>query len=107
MGLEGLALASDLGILAQTATLAFLLHRKRLVNLRHLEFGELGRALLAAVVALVAAGWAVRALPPVSGHGGDLLVIAAGSAVWAVAVGGVLLLSGSKLPKQMMRLRGA
>jgi putative peptidoglycan lipid II flippase len=107
MGLEGLALASDLGILAQTATLAFLLHRKRLVNLRHLEFGELGRALLAALVAVVATGAVVRIFPPPSSHGGDLLVLAAGSAVWAVAVAGVLLLSGSKLPGQVLRLRGA
>ncbi|HEY5382510.1 MAG TPA: lipid II flippase MurJ [Acidobacteriaceae bacterium] len=107
MGLEGLALASDLGILAQTATLAFLLHHKRLVNLRHLEFGELGRALLAAIVAALATGAVVRIFPPPSSHGADLLVIAAGSAVWAIAVGGVLLLSGSKLPKQVLRLRGA
>jgi putative peptidoglycan lipid II flippase len=107
MGLEGLALASDLGILAQTAILAFLLHRKRLVNMRHLEFGELGRSLLAAVVAGIATAVAVRSVPAVSGHGGDLLVIAAGSGVWAIAVTAVLLLSGSKLPAQVLRLRGA
>jgi putative peptidoglycan lipid II flippase len=105
MGLEGLALASDLGILAQTATLAVLLHRKKLVNMRHLEFGELGRALLAAVVALLATGGLVRALPPISSHAGDLVVIAAGSAVWAVAAGIMLRVTGSKLPAQVLRLR--
>lgn len=107
MGLEGLAISSDIGILLQTAVLAFLLHRKRLVNLRHLEFGELSRALSAAVVALFAAGWVVRLLPHYATHKGDLLVIAAGSVVWVAAVGAVLKLSGSKLPAQVLRLRGA
>lgn len=105
--LEGLALASDLGIFAQTAILALLLHRKRLVNLADLEYGELARALAAALIALAAAGAVVRTLPHVSTHAGDLLVIAVGSVVWLVATGGVLLLSGSKLPAQVLRLRRA
>ena len=42
LGLRGLAIASDIGIFVQTASLAILLHRKRLVSLAHLEFGELG-----------------------------------------------------------------
>ncbi|MGH7212541.1 MAG: murein biosynthesis integral membrane protein MurJ, partial [Acetobacteraceae bacterium] len=107
MGLEGLALASDFGILAQTACLAILLHYKRLVNLRHLEFGELGRALLAAIVALLATTAVVRSLHPAPTHLGDLLTIVVGSVVWLIATGGVLLLSGSKLPSQVLRLRGA
>ena len=48
---RGLAIASDIGIFVQTASLAILLHRKRLVSLAHLEFGELARALLAALLA--------------------------------------------------------
>ena len=107
LGLEGLALASDFGIFAQTATLAILLHRKHLVNLRHLEFGELGRALLAAVIAFLATSSVMHLLPRPSTHRTDLLVILTGSAVWLVAAGAVLLLSGSKLPKQVLRLRGA
>lgn len=107
MGLEGLALASDIGIFAQTATLAILLHRKQLVNMRHLEFGELGRALLAAVIALLATGGIVHLLPQPSTHLHDMLTILAGSAVWLLAVAAVLMLTRSKLPKQVLRLRGA
>jgi putative peptidoglycan lipid II flippase len=107
LGLEGLAIASDLGIFAQTATLAILLHWKHLVNMRHLEFGELGRALLAAVIALLATSSVMHLLPKPSTHRIDLLMILTGSAIWLVAVGLVLLLSGSKLPKQVLRLRRA
>lgn len=103
LGLEGLALASDLGILVQTGTLAVLLHRKRLVNFSHLEFGELGRSFAAAVAALLAAGAVVRALPHVSSHSGDLLIIAIGTAVWALLCFGVLRLTGSRLPNQLLR----
>jgi putative peptidoglycan lipid II flippase len=103
LGLEGLALASDIGIVAQTATLAFLLHRKRLVSFSHLERRELGRALLAALVALAGAGAVVRALPGVRSHAGDLLVIAAGTVVWGILCWAVLRLTGSSLPNQLRR----
>ncbi|HEX5284828.1 MAG TPA: lipid II flippase MurJ [Bryocella sp.] len=105
LGLEGLALASDLGILVQTAALAWLLHHKRLVNLGHLEFSELGRSLVAAIAALLAAGGLVRALPKVTTHAGDLLVIAIGTAAWALLCFAVLRLTGSRLPDQILRRR--
>jgi putative peptidoglycan lipid II flippase len=105
MGLRGLAIASDLGILIQTASLAILLHKKRLVSLAHLEFGELGRACAAAVAAFAATAFAVRYLPAVSTHRADLLTIAGGSAVWAAATLAVLMLTGSKLPAQILRRR--
>ena len=68
LGLTGLAIASDIGILVQTAALAILLHRKRLVSLSHLEFGELARALVAALIAYAATAAAAHLLPPVSTH---------------------------------------
>jgi putative peptidoglycan lipid II flippase len=106
MGLRGLAIASDLGIFVQTATLAILLHRRRLVSLGHLEFGEIGRSFAAAVLAGGIAAVAVRFMPRVSTHLGDFVVIAVGSLVW-VGVGFVVLkLSGSKLPAQVLRRRG-
>jgi putative peptidoglycan lipid II flippase len=106
-GLTGLAVASDLGILVQTAALAVLLHRRRLVSLAHLEFAELGRALLAALAAYLATAVATRYLPPVSSHAHDVLTIAAASAVWAAAATGTLLATGSKLPAQIMQRRAA
>jgi putative peptidoglycan lipid II flippase len=103
LGLEGLAIASDIGILAQTASLAILLHRRRLVSFAHLEFDELGRALLAAVVAYAATATAANYLPGISTHLHDTLTIAAASVVWAVVAALALRISGSKLPAQILR----
>ena len=102
-GLTGLAIASDIGILVQTASLAILLHRKRLVSLAHLEFGELGRALVAALVAYAATAAAAHLLPPVSTHPKDLLTIALASIAWLAAAALTLLATGSKLPAQILR----
>jgi putative peptidoglycan lipid II flippase len=103
LGLEGLAIASDIGILIQTATLAYLLHRKRLAGLNHLEFAELGRSLLAAVIAYAATAVAAHFLPPVSTHPKDVLTIAAATVAWAVAAYLTLIATGSKLPAQILR----
>ena len=102
-GLTGLAIASDIGILVQTASLAILLHRKRLVSLAHLEFGELARALVAALVAYAATAAAAHLLPPVSTHPKDLLSIALASIAWLAAAALTLLATGSKLPAQILR----
>jgi putative peptidoglycan lipid II flippase len=110
-GMTGLALASDIGIFIQTATLALLLHRKRLVSLTHLEYTELARALAAALIAFAAAYSAahaiLRVLPALHGHKADLLLITAGSIAWAIAAFLVLLLLRSKLPAQVLRLKSA
>jgi putative peptidoglycan lipid II flippase len=110
-GLTGLAIASDIGIVIQTAALAILLHRKRLVSLLHLEYPELARALAAALVAFVAAHSATlaltQALPTLTGHAADLLLIAAGSLAWAIAALLMLVLLRSKLPAQILRRKTA
>lgn len=106
-GLTGLAIASDIGIVIQTATLALLLHRKRLVSLLHIEYPELARALAAALVAFAAAHSATlaltRTLPTLTGHTADLLLITAGSLAWAIAALLMLVLLRSKLPAQILR----
>jgi len=102
-GLTGLAIASDIGILVQTASLALLLHRKRLVSLAHLEFGELARALVAALIAYAATAAAAHLLPPVSTHPKDLLTIALASIAWIAAAALTLYATGSKLPAQILR----
>jgi putative peptidoglycan lipid II flippase len=104
-GLWGLAVASDIGIFIQTAALAIILHRKRLVSLAHLEFGELARALLAALIAYAATAAAAHFLPPVSTHARDILTITAGSIAWLAAAALTLLATGSKLPHQILRRR--
>jgi putative peptidoglycan lipid II flippase len=102
-GLTGLAIASDIGIVVQTAALTILLHRKRLVSLLHLEYAELGRALLAAMVAYLAAYGFAHALPRTSTHKGDLITVIAGSLAWLVAAFAMLLITRSKLPAQILR----
>jgi putative peptidoglycan lipid II flippase len=103
LNLEGLAIASDIGIFAQTAALAFLLHRKRLASLNHLEFAELGRALFAALFAYAATAAVAHFLPPVSTHPKDVLTISVATIVWAAAAGLTLIATGSKLPSQILR----
>jgi hypothetical protein len=76
-----------------------------LVSLRDLEFGELGRALVAAALALAATAAVTRFLPGVSTHPKDVLTIAAGSVVWAGSAAAVLAAMGSKLPRQILRRR--
>jgi putative peptidoglycan lipid II flippase len=49
-GAMGLAIASDFGIALQTGTIAVLLHQRRMVSLASLDYAELGRCLLAALV---------------------------------------------------------
>ncbi|HWW98087.1 MAG TPA: lipid II flippase MurJ [Edaphobacter sp.] len=105
LGLEGLAIASDIGIFAQTAALAYLLHRKRLASLNHLEFAELGRAFLAALIAYLATAAVTHVLPSVSTHPKDVLTIAAASTIWAATACLTLLATGSKLPAQILRRR--
>ncbi len=104
-GLRGLAIASDIGILLQTTSLAVLLHRKRLVSLLHLEGAEIGRAAVAAICAAVAIVVVVYRLPRAHGHLADLGVIALGSGVWTAVALGVLRLTGSTLPAQVLRRR--
>src|ERR1700733_2206735 len=82
-GLKGLAIASDIGIVIQTLTLAILLHRRKLVRLSGLEGKELATALLAAVISFAGAVTVVHLLPAHHSHLGDLTAIAATSIVWA------------------------
>jgi putative peptidoglycan lipid II flippase len=94
---DGLAVASDLGIAMHTVALAVLLHRFRLVSLATLEYGELARAALAAGLAFVGTMGMVRVLPLHAGKMADVLTIVAGSAVWAGICFVVLRMTGSGL----------
>ena len=106
-GVEGLAVASDLGILAHTLALAFLLHRYRLVSLATLEYPELLRALIAATLAYFLALAATtlhlwQALPN-RNHLRDLTLLAVGTAVWVAVCFVALKTTGSKLIDQLRK----
>ncbi len=103
MGVMGLAIASDCGIVVQTLALAWLLHRKGLVPWSGLEYAELAKSLAAAIVSFVALFGVVHLLPPAGTFPHDLLQLACGTAVWLAVSWLVLHLTGSKLPQQLIR----
>jgi putative peptidoglycan lipid II flippase len=101
MGPAGLAVASDVGILIQTVTLAVLLHRRRMVSLSGLEYGELARSVLAGAVGY-AALVALRHFAPTTSRLRELALLAVGAAIWVGVSAAVLKLTGSGLPGQLM-----
>ena len=106
LGVEGLAVASDLGILAHTVALAVLLHRFRLVSLACLEYAEIGRAVLAACVAWGAAEASLYVPHPHSHYMGDTVILSVGTLAWGLAAAAALQLSGSRLLRQLRDRRG-
>jgi putative peptidoglycan lipid II flippase len=101
LGPAGLAVASDIGILIQTLTLAVLLDRRRMVPLRGLEYSELLRSLLAAV-AICAALLALRHFVPAASRLHELLLLLAASILFTLIAYAVLKLTGSALPNQLI-----
>jgi putative peptidoglycan lipid II flippase len=101
-GAAGLAIASDIGILIQTITLAVLLDRRRMVPFAGLEYIELLRSLVAGGIgyaALVALRhYALHSTSRLYELG--FLVLA--TCVWVVVSALVLKLIGSKLPDQLV-----
>ncbi len=102
LGVVGLAIASDCGILIQTLALAWLLHFKRLVPFRGLEYSELARSLAAAVVSFAVLMGLVRLLPPPGSFLRDSLQLGCGTAVWLATAWLVLFLTRSSLPQQLI-----
>jgi putative peptidoglycan lipid II flippase len=100
-GIVGLTVASNVGIVVQTLTLALLLNRAGLVRISALEFGELGRALVAACVGLAGAYLVAHRVAVPHSHVYDLVVIAGGTVVWGLLAAVVLRLTGSKLLQQI------
>jgi len=101
LGPRGLAVASDVGILLQTATIAVLLHRRKMVSFAGLEYGELGRSLLASLVsfgALVGLAHFVHTTSRLW----ELLLLVVATLVWVGVSTAVLKMTGSSLPNQML-----
>ncbi|MGC1783526.1 MAG: murein biosynthesis integral membrane protein MurJ [Acidobacteriaceae bacterium] len=107
LGIVGLAVASDCGIIVQTLALAWLLQSRRLVTWDGLEYKELARSLGAAILSLFVLAAIVRLLPNAGSFPRDLLQLGCGTAGWFAAAWLVLHITGSKLPQQLTRrLRG-
>jgi putative peptidoglycan lipid II flippase len=101
-GAPGLAIASDIGILLQTGTLAILLSRRNLVPLGGLEYAELARAFLAAAISAGALIALVRVLPPAGLFRNDALTLAIGTLLWIAISYATLHFTGSALPAQLI-----
>jgi putative peptidoglycan lipid II flippase len=116
-GAMGLAIASDVGIALQTVTIAALLHKRHMVSLASLDYAELGRCLLAALVSgaavwMLAAGLGRIPEPVISRYLAthlrivDFALLVAGSALWVLIAKWVLEQTGSALPRVMMKRLG-
>jgi putative peptidoglycan lipid II flippase len=99
----GLAVASDVGILANTVVAALLLQRRKLVELKGLPWGELAKAGVVAVVAGVLSFEVARVVPLRGSRAADLESLVLVTLTWAAAVAAGLWLSGSELPRSLRR----
>ena len=104
-GAMGLAWASNIAILAHTATLAVLLHQRGLVPMGRLDKPELAKSLVAALLSAVAVVGLLRVMPVRPGHVWNAVLMAVGTAVWAAITWGVLRVSGAGLLGQLRRRR--
>lgn len=102
-GIPGLVVASDIGIAAHMIALVVLLNRKDMVRVADMEWSELGKSLLAAILGGCAAAFSLRYLPQGATFATALLRLAAGTAAWLVVVVVVLLLTRSALPNVVLR----
>jgi putative peptidoglycan lipid II flippase len=106
-GIIGLAVASDIGIVAQTSALAWLLHRRGLVPLADMQWAELAKALSVALVAAVVGVAVGRTVPMDGSRLADVETLALISVTWAGAVAAGLWMTGSRLPGAMRRRKSA
>ena len=100
-GPTGLAVASDVGILIQTVTLAILLDRNGMVPLRGLEYPELLRSIVAAVASFAALVGLLHIFPATT-RVQELLLLTTASIVCIGVSAAVLKITGSALPAQLM-----
>ena len=99
----GLVAASDIGIAANCLTMALLLHRRNLVLSTGLDWSEIGKALVIAVVA-GAVSVKVSSFIVLSGARiADLKSLGLTSVTWLAVVALGLWLSRSRLPQELRR----
>jgi putative peptidoglycan lipid II flippase len=99
----GLAMASDLGIIANTLALEFLLHRRLLVRVSELRWAEIGKAGITAAVAGLLSFRVAHTLMVNGSQIADLKVLGLTTITWAAAVAAGLWLTRSSLPGDLRR----
>jgi putative peptidoglycan lipid II flippase len=99
----GLAIASDLGIVANTLALAILLHWRKLVPSEQLQWGELGKASITAVVAGILSFEVARVVMVSGSRTADVKALGLVTVTWAAAVAAGLWIMQSQLPRDLRR----
>lgn len=102
-GTVGLAWGSNLAILAQTAMLAILAHRRYLVPLFGLDVAELRRCGLAAFVSFAGLHLLDHVMPAAMTHVGSAAELGVGVLVWGVLVAVTLQMTGSTVVRELRR----
>ena len=102
-GIIGLAIGSDIGILAHTVVLAVLLHRRKLVPLGEMRWLEIAKALLVAAAAALAALYAMKLVPLTGSRSDDVKSLVVITCVWSAVVALGLWATRSKLPDALRR----
>jgi putative peptidoglycan lipid II flippase len=99
----GLAMASDLGIVANTLALAVLLHRRQLIRINELNWAEIGKAGVTSVVAGLLSYEVARVLLVNNSRVADLKALGLITVTWAGAVAAGLWLTRSSLAGDLRR----
>jgi putative peptidoglycan lipid II flippase len=106
-GAMGLAVASDLGILMQTLAIAGMLHRREMVSLVRLDYREMGRCFATSAVGgaatWVAISWISSRIVHTRDRWYDLAVVLLGGALWMGISIFMLRMTGSELPRSLMK----
>ena len=99
----GLAIASDVGIAANTLALAILLHWRKLVPSEQLQWGELGKAGMIALVAGVLSHEVARTIMVSGNRMADVESLGLVTLTWAAAVAAGLWMTRSQLLRDLRR----
>jgi putative peptidoglycan lipid II flippase len=99
----GLAIASDIGIVANTLALAILLHLRKIVPMDELQWDEVAKAGLTACIAGLVSFEVAKLVLVSNSRAADLKALALISITWAGAVAAGLWITKSKLPADLRR----
>jgi putative peptidoglycan lipid II flippase len=102
----GLAIASDLGIVANTLAIAILLDRRKLVRFDQFPWGELAKVAITAVFAGMISSRVARGMIGEESRVRDLYALILITSTWAAAVAAGLWLTRSRLPADLRRRKG-
>lgn len=102
-GTIGLAIASDIGITANTLVTAILLDRRKLVPGRDLAWKEIGKVLLTVTIATALCHYVARLVPIEGSRMADLKSLLLVLSTWAGATAAGLWLTKSKLLNDLRR----